>query len=39
MNLHFYLLLKIIGLQMQPNDSLNINYLTIVHHELVVKYL
>jgi hypothetical protein len=39
MNVCFYLILKIIGLQMQPNDSLNINYLTIVHHELIVKYL
>jgi len=33
----FYFVIKVIGLQMQPNNSLKINHLTIVHHELVVK--
>ncbi len=38
-NVCSYFLIKIIILQMQPNDSLDINHLIIVHHEPVVKYL
>jgi hypothetical protein len=34
-----FFIIKIIILQMQPNDSLNTNHLTIVHHEPIVKYL